>query len=285
MNSGFTNSTQASPPAESDFPRSLCLPINRCNLPAKILGSLIFQQHPIRLYIDGVQQLHGQLFETLNTIDSAEDRAVNFHDYMRAGFLLDNLDDAGLNINGSHRGKADYIRLLRGWMFNADGVEAAVLKGWVESRFGLLTRHHLNLVTDYNGHTYQLFQAMRATGLYNTNALEAQLDLLYSFCQYELARRQPHKNHLFLYRGSNNFHDYRHSRQTTDDSYRVVLNNLNSFTDNPAQADSFGDYIFEGSIPCAKVLYFPGLLPGVLKGESEYLVLGGLYQLQLYRHL
>jgi len=40
------------------------------------------------------------------------------------------------------RAKASYLRVVRGWAFDPDGREAAVLKGWVESRFGLMPRHH-----------------------------------------------------------------------------------------------------------------------------------------------
>lgn len=292
MRTGSLKDTEIAGNPNNGLPKSALLPINRCNLPASILGSLVFQQYPTQLFIDGVLQLHAQLFTTLDQIPTPEKRALNFQDYMKASFLLDNLDGAGLtpcgDQPGKNRGKADYIRLLRGWMFNADHIEGAVLKGWVESRFGLLTRFHQGLMTDYNGHPYLLFQAMRATGLYNTNALEAQLDLLYSYCQYELARREP-QSHLQLYRGSNNVADYKLSTQPStkqdEASYRIILNNLNSFTNTPEQADTFGDHILYGAIPCAKIMYFPGLLPGVLQGENEYLVLGGLYQLKRYRHL
>lgn len=292
MYTGSVKKTEIKSNPNNGLPKSALLPINRCNLPASILGSLIFQRHPTQLFIDGVLQLHAQLFITLDQIATPKERALNFQDYMKASFLLNNLDDAGLTPDsdqpGKNRGKADYIRLLRGWMFNADHIEGAVLKGWVESRFGLLTRFHQGPMTDYNGRPYRLFQAMRATGLYNTNALEAQLDLLYSYCQYELARRES-KSHLQLYRGSNNVAGYQLSTRlpTKQDeaSYSIILNNLNSFTNTPEQASTFGDHILYGAIPCTKIMYFPGLLPGILQGENEYLVLGGLYQLKRYRHL
>ncbi|MBK8580260.1 MAG: hypothetical protein IPN78_19340 [Candidatus Accumulibacter sp.] len=38
--------------------------------------------------------------------------------------------------------RATYLRVVRGWAFDAESCEAAVLKGWVESRFGLCPRHH-----------------------------------------------------------------------------------------------------------------------------------------------
>ena len=48
---------------------------------------------------------------------------------------------------------------------------------------------------------------MRAAGLYGTHALEAQLDLVYSYCQYELAHAWPADTLLTLYRGVNHMDD------------------------------------------------------------------------------
>jgi len=40
------------------LPRSARLPINRCNLPVAILGSLTYLRHPVPLELDGVAELH-----------------------------------------------------------------------------------------------------------------------------------------------------------------------------------------------------------------------------------
>ena len=63
----------------------------------------------------------------------------------------------------------------------------------------------------------------------------------------------------------------------------VLLNNLNSFSSEKDYADAFGDQLIKVDVPLVKLLYFPGLLPGVLPGEQEYLVIGGLYQVTLLR--
>ena len=60
----------------------------------------------------------------------------------------------------------------------------------------------------------------------------------------------------------------------------LLLNNLNSFTNDRDRADEFGEYILEAKIPLVKLLYFPELLPGRLKGESENLVIGGVQQVR-----
>jgi len=119
------------------------LPINRCNLPASILGGLTFQKHPAALQLDGVRELHASLLDVLAREPIPRERARRFREYMALSFLLDHPEEAGLDPqDGRGRSRADYLRLLRGWLFDPDGREAAVLKGWVESRFGLLPRSH-----------------------------------------------------------------------------------------------------------------------------------------------
>ncbi len=262
------------------LPACARLPINRCNLPAVILGSLTFQRHPTALHIDGVAELHGELFRLLAPLDDAAQRAQLFMDYLAVHFLLDTPEQAGLDPSSRlHRHKADYLRVLRGWSFDADGREAAVVKGWVESRFGLLPRHHGTPIRDAGDTAYHAYMEARAQGLYSTNALEAQLDLLYAYCQYELARQHPETSHLRLYRGVNRLeqHDVLDSPGSKGRQI-LLLNSASSFTDQRERADEFGDRILEVDVPLPKILAYSRLLPGRLKGEGEYIVIGGVYE-------
>lgn len=268
--------------AGPSLPRRACLPINRCNLPAQILGSLTFQRHPSPLVLDGVAELHRGLFAALDGIADAAARALRFMDYMTVHFRLEHLDEAGLDPRAPrHRGRADYLRLLRGWAFDAEAREAAVLKGWVESRFGLLPRFHRAPLHDVSGTAYRSYLEERAAGLYGTNALEAQLDLLYAYGQYQLARR-PDAARLALYRGTNRL-DEQDILARGEDGLVVLLNNLSSFSSSPERAGEFGDRILSVQVPAAKILFHAGLLPGRLAGEDEYLVIGGLYRARLRR--
>ena len=261
------------------LPRSARLPFNRCNLPASILGGLTFQRAPVALELDGVAQFHQGLFSLLDRLDNAGERAQAFTLHMNAAFYLDQPEQAGYSPQTTNkRQKADYLRMMRGWGFDADGSEGAALKGWVESRFGLLPRHHAGPIRDFSGDAYRRYLEMRATALYGTNAVEAQFDLLYSYCQYELAKQQPDKTHLTLYRGVNSVDDYE-TLAILDNKNRVVLfNNLSSFTANRERADEFGDYLLTAQVPRAKIFCHTQLLPGMLQGEDEYTVIGGLYE-------
>lgn len=266
------------PPAPS-LPAWARLPINRCNLPAVILGSVTFQRHPTPLKLDGVEELHAGLFALLDRCDDADERARVFRDGMNAHFCLDHLEEAGCDEHSRKRARADWRRVLRGWSFDADSREGAVLKGWAESRFGLVPRFHGKPLRDFSGPAWHRYEEMRAAGISGTNALEAQLDLLYAWCQHEFRRRAA-PAHLTLHRGINRL-DEHEVLATAGGRQTVLFNNLTSFTASRERAGEFGDYILTVRVPTAKVFFHCALLPGVLKGEGEHIVIGGAYEVSV----
>jgi NAD+--dinitrogen-reductase ADP-D-ribosyltransferase len=269
--------------ARPSLPVSARLPLNRCNLPAVILGSLTYQRHPVPLEIDGIRAFHADLFDALASLHGHAERAQRFQDYMTVHFCLEHLEDAGLTPGrrGKHRANANYLRLVRGWSFDSDGREGAVLKGWVESRFGLLARHHRGPLHGRGSDAYLAYLREGCIGLYGTNALEAQLDLLYTYCQYELALAHLERTHLRLYRGINRIDEHEVLGRLKGGRFLVLLNNLNSFTLSRERADEFGDYILSAEVPLPKLLFYNRLLPGMLKGEDEVVVIGGVYEVQI----
>lgn len=270
------------PPAETwPLPAGSWTLFNRCNVPSQVLASLAFQRLPERLEIDGVASTHKDLFRRLDALSAPRDRAGQFGDYMAVYFSLESPEKAGFNANSRiRRNRADYASLLRGWLFDADGREGAVLKGWVASRFGLLPRYFGGRMLP-ESEAYHRFLGLQSAGVYNANNLEKQLDLLYTYCQYELSRQKPGCSHLTLYRGVNRLEDHDIVGRLDRRRCVVLLNNLNSFTSNRERADEFGDRILEADIPLPKILFSSALLPGVLKGEEEYLVIGGLCEVTL----
>ena len=269
---------------KASLPREARLPINRCNLPAVVLGSLTFQKYPAALLLDGVAELHQDLFRRLESA-APEARAEVFRDYLTVHFRLEQPEEMGLS--GEQRGhrknraKANYIRIIRGWSFDADSREGAVLKGWVESRFGLTPRYHGHALRDTAGEAYSRYLEMRSQGLYGTNALEAQLDLVYTFCQFELARRHHGARHVTLYRGVNRMADHEVLEKGEGGQHVILLNNLSSFTCSRERACEFGDYILAVDVPLTKIFFHCGLMPGVLQGEDEFLVVGGVVEVTL----
>ncbi len=263
------------------LPAAARLPINRCSLPAVLLGSLSYQRHPVPLALDGVLELHRDFFMRLDALDDTAERGALFTRHMRAVFSLADPEAAGFRAGqAAARDKAHYLRVVRGWSFDSDGREGAVLKGWVESRFGLLPRFHGGPIRDLSGDAYRAYLEQRAAGLYGTNALEAQLDLLYTFSQYELGRRRLGETHVPLYRGVNRLTEHEALGEFSGRRGTVLLNSLASFTASRERADEFGDSVLSVCVPLAKVFFFHDLLPGLLRGEDEYAVIGGVYEVE-----
>lgn len=263
----------------TSLPLKARLPINRCNLPAVILGSLTFQQHPQPLYLDGVHELHKNLFITLDEIPTAEKRAEKFKDYMAVYFQINETGQATDNnwFIDYPRANANYLLMLRGWLFDSDQREGAIMKGWVESRFGLLPTWHKKRIYDADDPQYSVYLHERTSGIYNTNALDSQLDLLYSYCQFELSKQTPASSHITLYRGV----DYAAVKALNLNDNIMLLNNINSFSSTRERADEFGDFTIEVQVPLAKIFFYSGLLPGILHGEDENIVIGGMYKVQI----
>lgn len=270
-------------PQPPTLPPAARLPINRCNLPSVILGSLSYQRHPVALEIDGVRALYTELFTGLDAVERHQERAARFMHYMAAHLCLDHLEEAGLDPGRrvKQRANANYLRMVRGWSFDSNGREGAVLKSWVETRFGLIARHHAGVLGGRDSEARHAFMRQAAAGIYATNAIEAQLDLLYTYCQYELGRQHPRARHLTLYRGINRIDEHEILERPGPGRCLVLLNNLSSFTSNRERAEEFGDYILTAQVPLAKVFFFNRLLPGMLKGEDEVVVIGGVYEVDI----
>lgn len=262
------------------LPQRARLALNRCNLPPVILGGMTFQRFPEHLTIDGVQTFHADLFQQLDAIADAGQRADKFQDYMAVKFRLFAPEDAGGEPNKG-RARADYLRLLRGWFFDSDGREGAVLKAWAESRFGLTVRFHKSPLSEGDDAAYAQYMKDRADGLHNTNALEAQLDLVFAYCQYELGRQRAGETHVTLYRGVNRIDAFEILEKHDSRRHVILLNNVNSFTTGRDTAGEFGDYILTARVPLSKIFFFSGLLPGRMRGENEYIVLGGVYEVDI----
>ena len=208
----------SAPRAAPSLPASARLSINRCNLPAVILGSLSFQQHPVPLEIDGIRAFHSDLFAVLAGVEEHAERAQRFRDYMTVHFCLDHLEAAGLDLGFGGRGAQEgpsptgqrqllapgarlvlRLRRARGGRpqgLDRDPLRAAWLATTADPCMGAAAR------------PIRPIWWRAAHGLYGTNALEAQLDLLYTYCQYELSLAHPGETHLRLYRGINRIDEH-----------------------------------------------------------------------------
>ena len=257
--------------------------LNLCNLPPWSIGSLHYNSNPQELGIQGTEHTCRSLFAVLDEIDSVDARGLRFHDFMDVRFQLHQWQNA--KSPSSRRSlKNSYLRFLRGWLFDSNSIEGAVLKGWVESRLGLVPTYHGQAINGVNSEAYYHYLVEKMKGSLRTSSIFAQLDILYTYIQYELKRQAPDMTHLKLFRGINDFSEHHTLKQTTKNCVQMHLNNLNSFTADYEKAWEFGTRVIEAMVPRTKIFFQCGILPRTLfKGEDEYLVIGGDYEVRVLR--
>lgn len=260
-----------------DFSRSSCS-LNRCNLSPWIIGSEEFQANPLPVEIDGVRTTNRGLFRCLEAIADDEERGQFFHKFLVGKF---NLDEKIIR-HGKVRPVFSYLNLLRAWGADSNGPSGALLKSWVESRFGILATYHKGRLAD-DLEARRNFLVDRTQGAAKSIGASMQLDLLYTFCQDELQRRFPGEQFKTLYRGTHDSEEYLVQREEAGKNRALLiqLNNLSSFSSDPEIAWEFGSSAWEVRVPFAKIVFFSGLLPkSILSGESEHIILGGYYNVR-----
>ena len=252
---------------------------NLVGVPTELLASALFNDHPVRLRIAGVREMNKSLFEMLADATTQEEEAEAFESYVAATFGLEPELREARDVQGRRRYRSSYRRLLKGWGYDSSGPEGAVLKGWVESRFGLLPTYHKQVIQRISSEAWAVYVAEKMSSRFHNNAIQSQLDILYEYCQWNLARHLAGRRHITLYRGVNDFAEHPVIRKIDKRTAVVRLNNLVSFASDRAVAECFGDYILEAHVPSVKILFHSSLLPlHPLQGENEYLVIGGDYR-------
>jgi NAD+--dinitrogen-reductase ADP-D-ribosyltransferase len=257
---------------------------NLVGLPAPVLASTAFNERPVPLGIGGTREAHAGLFALLHTSGHAEEASDMFEHYLNLVFALQP-DGAPTSLAEARRWRASYSRLLQSWGVDSNGQAGAVLKGWVESRFGMVPYFHKARLERFPSTAWVAYLEEKASSRFHNNCIYQQLDLLYEFCQWALARFKPFGQgvHVPLWRGIT-----RCEEQIVEGDLRqgprrlmVRLNNLVSFSTSADQAGCFGDWVLRANVPLVKLLFYPGLLHRApLVGEGEVLAIGGDYEVE-----
>ncbi len=251
---------------------------NLLGRPSELLASCAFNDNPAPLAIWGVREMNGSLFDMLGEAGDLAEAGEAFSCYMTAMFGIDpeQRQRAGA---GKRRFRSSFMRLIEGWGFDSNGPEGAVLKGWVESRFGMGPSFHKTIIDGVSGRAWATYVEEKMSSRFHNNAIWVQLDLLFEFCQWAIARFAfPGRTHLTLFRGINALDDWIVERIDKRNAV-IQLNNLVSFSSDRGIADCFGDAILTAQVPVYKLLFFNGLLSShPLQGEGEYLAVGGDYR-------
>ncbi|HPG79035.1 MAG TPA: NAD(+)--dinitrogen-reductase ADP-D-ribosyltransferase [Piscinibacter sp.] len=253
---------------------------NLVGVPAPLLASTAFNAHPQPLHIAGARECNPGLFALLQRSRDADEARAVFAHYMSLAFgLARPSDEARGEASGDRRRwRSSYLKLLQGWGLDSNGPSGAVLKGWVESRFGLVPSFHGAPLARFPSPAWVAYLEQKAASRYHNNSIFQQLDLLYEFCQWMLARFAllGGGTHATLWRGSTRCEEQVAAGSLRERHCTVRLNNLVSFSTTRAEAQCFGDWVLEARIPQCKLLLVPGLLNTTsLHGEAEVLAIGG----------
>jgi len=248
---------------------------NRCNLPPWVIASCEFADDPQPIELQGVRDANRFLFDALDREPDPAARARRFDDWITVRFQLHQWKDQPTEL-ARRSLRNSYLRFLRGWGVDASSVEGAVLKAWVESRLGLAPTFHRGRIEGQEGEAWGRYAHDRMVGSARTSAIHDQLDLVYTYDQYELARRRPGERWVTLWRGVNDPGEHEVLRTTGRREAVVRLNSLCSFTDDPERAWEFGSTVWEARVPLPRVFLAPDVFPrSILRGEREWIVVGG----------
>lgn len=261
---------------------------NLVGIPAGLIASVEFNEHPQALRIAGARETHRGLFRLLEQATDLDDAAERFRRYLDIVFQL-HASDYEIQHAAVRRFRPSYLKLMEGWGFDSNSPQGAVLKGWVESRFGLPPTFHKAPLQHYPSPAWMRYLEEKFSSRFHSNSIYMQLDLLYEYCQFVMQRFvQPAGNWMTLWRGVNSYDEpamslSQHEKGERHKNERIVqLNNLVSFTTSRERADEFGDWILEVKVPVVKLLFFPGILKKpLLSGEGEVLALGGHYRVKV----
>ena len=160
---------------------------NLLGLPSELLASFVFNDDPVPLHIWGVREMNPSLFDMLAQADDLADAGEAFTCYMMAMFGIDpeQREGAGLG-TGRRRYRSSFLRLIEGWGFDSNGQAGAVLKGWVESRFGIGPSFHKEVIERVSTRAWTTYVEEKMSSRFHNNAIYVQLDLLFEFCQWAI---------------------------------------------------------------------------------------------------
>ena len=256
---------------------------NLVGVSAEALASVHFNAEPQQLYITATRQTHPGLFGLLRDAGSQDTAAEIFGHYMRVAFGVD-MPKASLTQAEARYYRSTYVKLLQGWGFDANAPAGAVLKGWVESRFGIVPSFHKAPLDHFPSEAWMHYLEEKLSSRFHNNCILLQLDVLFEYAQFCLQRFQPFGpgQHVKLYRGTQRSEVQLLRGSLRERSGVIRLNNLVSFSLSRERAEEFGDIMLSAQVPLAKLLFYPGLVQDrVLNGEGEALVIGGDFEVDL----
>lgn len=248
---------------------------NRINIPARLFVSREYNIGVHEIEIDGVMLYNKCLFQAIAGAPDVKSASAVFEGYMEQIFELEE------RVNGKKVGS--FHRVLKSWLFDSNSRAGAVVKGWVENRFGLIPFFHKKPITGLHTEEYYEYMQDKMDTRTNRNSMYSQFDLLYTYVQTIIKAFYPqYVPRITLYRGVNDLSEHHIIEEKSRRNYCIEQNSVASFTSEKEIAEQFGSIVLKAEIPYTKIAYFSGALPErSFNGEMEYLVLGGRYDMEI----
>ncbi len=159
---------------------------NLVGLPTDFLASCDFNDQPMPVHISGAREMNDNLFKMLQLASDLQEAGEAFNSYMYAMFGLDPQQRDEKNRGQTRRYRSSFLQLIKGWGIDSNGPEGAVLKGWVESRFGIFPTYHKEMISRISNGAWTTYIMEKMSSRFHNNTIYTQLDLLYEFCQWTL---------------------------------------------------------------------------------------------------
>lgn len=253
--------------------QNYCHSTNKINIPPFLIAYHGYNQSITEdsyVNIDGVLEYHRDLFNRISDCVDTSEASEIFVSYMDELFhLKEKVNNKYVN---------SYLKVLKGWLFDANRAEGAVIKGWAESRFGIIPSFHKEKIESTDDESYYIYLTERMGSYASKNMIEHQFDLLYTYNQYAIRRfLKSSIPRIKVYKGVNSLREFVIISENKKEKI-MMLNNVTSFTTSKEIACTFGDYIIETEIPFTKVIFMPDLFPVIkFSGESEVISVGGFF--------
>ena len=244
---------------------------NLININSKYFGSLDYNEKIQDVSIMGVYEYHRDFYKAIEKADTL----------LLANEIFDNYISELFELNYKVKGKrvGSLYKILMGWMFNSNGYEGAVLKGWIESRFGIIPNFHKVKIDNMENESYYEYLVEKMSQRVNKNAIYSQLDLLYHHTQVVIKKFfSSYKPKIILYRGIYNLEENEIIKWLNKKTAIMGHNNISSFTAVKNIAEQFGNRILRIEVPYTKIVFFSDVTPlHHFSGEQEFIIIGGEY--------
>ncbi|MDY6820546.1 MAG: NAD(+)--dinitrogen-reductase ADP-D-ribosyltransferase [Deferribacterota bacterium] len=240
------------------------------NVSSAYFASTDYNKNIDEIKIMGVYEYHRDLFNAIHMANTLKEANEIFDRYVYELFELK---------DGRNKKIGNLYKILMGWMFDSNRYEGALLKRWVESRFGIVPNFHKNKICSLESESYIEYLSECMSSKVNKNAMFLQLDLLYHYTQTIIKRFYPHFiPYITLYRGIDSLDESFDLTKIDNKLFIATHNNINSFTLDSTIAEQFGSTIIKVDVPFTKVIFFSDAVPlHHFSGEQEFVVIGGDY--------